>query len=110
MPAILSFKNIENEYGVYRGKDFMKKFSESLREHAVEIINFGKKMKSLTNEQQKSYHIASICYISKKIIEDKHAKDKKYCKVRDHCHYAGEYRSAAHSICNLKYGVLKKFL
>ena len=43
MPAILSFKNIENKYGVYRGKDFMKKFSESLREHAVEIINFGGK-------------------------------------------------------------------
>ena len=35
-------------------------------------------------------------------------KDKKYRKVRGHCHYAGEYRGAAHSICNLKYSVLKK--
>ena len=43
MPAILSFKNIENNYGVYRGKDIVKKFSESLRKHAVEIINFGGK-------------------------------------------------------------------
>ena len=32
----------------------------------------------------------------------------KYKKVRDHCHYAGEYRSAAHSICDLKYNVPKK--
>ena len=35
-------------------------------------------------------------------------KDKKYRKVRDHCHYTLEYRSAAHSICNLKFSVPKK--
>ena len=35
-------------------------------------------------------------------------KDKKYCKVRDH--YTGEYRGIAHSICNLKYSVPKRFL
>ena len=32
----------------------------------------------------------------------KNLKDKKYREVRDHCHYAGEYGGAAHSICNLK--------
>ena len=35
-------------------------------------------------------------------------KNKKYLKVRDHCHYTGEYRGAAHSIYNLKYIVPKK--
>ena len=35
-------------------------------------------------------------------------KDKKYRKVRDHCHYTGEYRGAAYSICHLKYTVPTK--
>ena len=34
-------------------------------------------------------------------------KNKKYRKVRDHCYYTGEYRDAAHIICNLKYSVPK---
>ena len=35
---------------------------------------------------------------------------KKYCKVKDHCHYTGEYWGAAHSICNLKYSVSKQII
>ena len=53
MSTILSFKSLESEHDVYRGKDCMKKFCESLREHAMKIINFKKKkMKLLTKEQQ----------------------------------------------------------
>ena len=40
-----------------------------------------------------------------KRIEDKHAKDNIYCKVKNHCQYTVKYRDAAHSICNLKYSV-----
>ena len=35
-------------------------------------------MKALTNEQQKSYENAKICYICKEKSEDRNAKDKKY--------------------------------
>ena len=54
--------------------------------------------------------MAKICYICKQKFEDKHAKEKNYCKIRPHCHYTGEYRGTAHSICNLKYSLPKKFL
>ena len=37
-------------------------------------------------------------------------KDKKYCKVTDHCHDTGEYRGAGRSIYNLKSSVPKKIL
>ena len=50
---------------------------------------------------------AKIC---KKKIENKYLKDKKYNKVRDHCHYKKEYRGTPHSIYNLKCSVPKKFL
>ena len=39
MSLISSFKNIQNRHDVYRGKDCMKKFCESLRENAIKIIN-----------------------------------------------------------------------
>ena len=41
---------MENNHDAYDGKERMKKFFESLREHTVEIINF-KKKKLLTKEQ-----------------------------------------------------------
>ena len=40
---------------------------------------------------------AKTYYICKEIFGDKYAKDKKYGKVRDHCHYTAEYRSASNS-------------
>ena len=65
-------------------------------------------MKLLTKEQQESYENARICYTYKEKFENKYLKDKKSCKVRDHCHYTGEYSNAAHIICNLKHSVPKK--
>ena len=35
----------------------------------------------------------------------KQDKSKYNIKVRDHSHYGGKYRGAAHSICNLKFNV-----
>ena len=44
-----------------------------------------------------------MLYMQKKI--DNNDNDKKQQKVRDHCHYTGKYRGAAHNICNLRYKI-----
>ena len=36
------------------------------------------------------------------------ALNKKHHKVKDHCHYTGKYRGAAHDICNLRYKIPKE--
>ena len=40
MSTITSFKSIENKHDVYRDADPMKKFYESLREHAMKTLDF----------------------------------------------------------------------
>ena len=84
MSTVSLFRKIENKYDVYRGKDCMKKFCESLREqHALKVINFKKKkMKLLTKEQHESYENTKTCYICKEKFENKYLKDNKYRKVK----------------------------
>ena len=65
MSTVPSFRNIENEHDVYRGKHGMKKICKFSTEHAIKIINFKKKKMKLLKEQQESYENAEICYICK---------------------------------------------
>ena len=101
-----SFDKSKNKLNHYRGKDCMKKFCKDLREHATKIINYEKKkMIPLTIKEKIHYNKQEICYICKKEFDK---RDKKNYKVRDHCHYTGKYRGAAHNICNLRYKIPKK--
>ena len=48
----------------------------------------------LTKQEQISFDQAKTCHIcSKELLKD---------KVRDHCHFTGQYRGAAHNSCNLQ--------
>ena len=49
MSTTSSFKNKENKHDVYGDEDCTKKFCESLREHAIKIINC--KRKKIIKEQ-----------------------------------------------------------
>ena len=101
-----SFDESKNKISYYRGNDCMKKFCKYLREHSTKIINHEKKrMISLTPEEKIHYNKHKVCYICKKEFDN---NNKKQQKVRDHCHYSGKYRGAAHNICNLRYKIPKE--
>ena len=71
-------------------------FINWLEEDVKEIANLENKDMIFTKENEKEFINASKCWICKKnFILD--------AKVRDHCHYTGRYRGAAHNKCNLKY-------
>ena len=59
-------------------------------------------MKSPMNKSYEKQKVWHIC--EKEFNTDKNDKNafKIYHKVRDHWHYAGIFRRAAHGICNLR--------
>ena len=96
-----SFDEERNKLSHYRGEDSMKKFCKVLREHVTKIINYEKKeMISLTRDEWEFHNKQKIYYICKKGFNT-YDSNKEYHKAKDHCHYTGKYRGAAHNICNL---------
>ena len=60
----------------------------------------------LTKEEEDNYNKENICYICKKEFNSNDTSSSE-CKVRDHCHFTGKYRGAAHNMCNLRYKIPK---
>ena len=86
------FRATENE-------DVSRKFVEMLEEDIKKIFqqfNFSKKM-VISPQEQKDFLNAEFCWICQK----KFKKDEK--KVRDHDHFTGKFRGAAHNKCNLQF-------
>ena len=111
-----SFDESKNKLNYYRGDDCMEKFCKDLREHSTKIINYEKeKIIPLTTKEKIYHNKLKVCYICKKEFDNNDTarsslehNDKKQQKVRDHCHYTGKYRGAAHNICNLRYKIPKE--
>ena len=81
----------------YTGEDAMEKFVKWLEEDVKDIAKIPVKEMIYGEEEAERFNKETRCWICKgKFKED----DK---KVRDHCHYTGRYRGAAHNSCNLKY-------
>ena len=112
LSLICSFDETKNRHTFYRRKDCIKRFRNDLKELAIEIISYEEKeIISLKNNDVKSYEKQKSCHIFKeKFCYDKNKKSEYdlYHKVRDHCHYTGKFRGAAHNICNVRYKVPKR--
>ena len=104
-----SFDTTKNKLlDYYRGKNCMKNFCLDLREYATKIINYEKKeMIPLTKTEEKNHNKQEVCHICKKGFSTGDS-NRKYHKVRDHCHYTGKDRGTAHDICNLRYKITKE--
>ena len=106
-----SFDKSNNEQKYYRGRYCMRRFCDDLKEQAIKIMNYEQKeMMPLTDEEKESQKSQTICHICEKefCIDKNNEEFKLMQKVRDHCHYTGKYRGAAHSICNLRYKIKKE--
>ena len=111
--------DVENENYLYRptligehsslediiSKDVINKLMESLQdlEHKLLPFQLENKTMVLTEEQEAAFQAATHCYMCEERFDKLHPDESedKWCKVRDHNHATGEFRGAAHSICNL---------
>ena len=71
-------------------------FINWLEEDVKIISELGNKKIIISKEEEEQFKQASNCWICGKLLN---IQDR----VRDHCHFTGRYRGAAHNICNLKY-------
>ena len=82
----------------YTGEDAMQKFVEWLEEDIKIIANIPVVDMIFEKEEAERFNKETKCWIC-----EKEFNDDKDVKVRDHCHFTGRYRGAAHNSCNLKY-------
>ena len=81
------------------GDDAAEKFVEILEEDIIEITSIPEKKMIFGKEEKERFDKETKCWICNGDFDD----DVKNGKVRDHCHFTGRYRGAAHNLCNLKY-------
>ena len=79
----------------YTGEDAMQKFVEWLEEDIKIIANIPEVDMIFGKEEAERYNKETKCWICEGELNND--------RVRDHCHFTGRYRGAAHNSCNLKY-------
>ena len=77
----------------------MEKFVDWIEEDVKDIANIPDVEMIFGSNELKQFNKATKCWICKGEFDDNTDDEK----VKDHCHYTGRFRGAAHNSCNLKY-------
>ena len=98
--STFAYGNVSDPLKIYRREDCVEKFVEYIEEEVKRLYEtFPRQpMTKPTDESKREHEAAEKCHICLKEFNDPRNR-----KVRDHCHYTGLYRGAAHNNCNLKY-------
>ena len=85
---------------MYRGKDCVEKFVEYTEGEVKQLYEAfpWQSMTMLIDVLKREHEAVEKCHICVKEFNDVRNR-----KVKDHCHYTGLYRGAAHNNCSLKY-------
>ena len=76
---MITFDGIKNKHNECRAKDRVKKCCDSLKEHAVQTVNFMKKrMIPLTEQELQLYASQENCFICREKFKEGDADDRKY--------------------------------
>ena len=84
----------------YTGKNAEQVFLKYLEEDIKMIANIPKRCIIFKDKEREQFKKETRCWICKGEFDD---KDKNKKKVKDHCHFTGRYRGAAHNKCNIDY-------
>ena len=95
-PTVLASRTV-----LIRGADPAGRFLQTLKDMEDDLkkaLSHNEPMR-ITAAQEAAFKAATVCHICEKELGKE--------RVRDHCHYSGEYRGAAHESCNLEYTLVK---
>ncbi|XP_057305273.1 uncharacterized protein LOC130642205 [Hydractinia symbiolongicarpus] len=103
MKRTFAYGEVPDPLTVYRGKDCVTRFVNHLEDEVKRLYSTypQQDMLPLSEVLKKEHDSATSCPICMKPFDN----DEYSRKARDHCHYTGLYRGAAHSICNLRYKI-----
>ena len=90
-----------NKYSSYFGTDCTKWFVKEMLKLELEANKYFKTNLELqiTPEEEESFQQSTICWLCENSLDN--TEGALCTKVRDHDHLTGQYRGAAHTICNI---------